>query len=275
MSILGLAPFTAYLSKPQSIRLYVPFLVYTLIIIVVMFDLAVRHIVEYVIENPISVPIIIQTMRFLIMGSMFTMSLLISVCWGSLHVQFLISLDTFHEAVCKIDSKNNQSSNYICRLVAESVVCNLLFCVPLCSLYLESLSFFDAIENCTMLFVGLAFMFHVVSMVRVMRYDLQIIRRNFACNQFSFYDDPAFALLDEYLKIKHYFESVFGRFLAFCAGFDFVNTVIALYMTTMYVTMITFTWYDFVRGLLGFVCPSIVKQVRLATACSGIASEVG
>lgn len=279
LSVLGLAPFIGYYSKIQRIRLYVPFLGYTLFLII-FFPILSTNYVELItniqFRSPISLIFLAQYIRFCILGSLFTVVLLLSAILAPSHANFLNSINVFHKNVCTSDNtKRRESSTFIPRFVGESFVINLVFCAPLFHLHLESGILLDAIVNSGVVFVVMAYMFHVISMARLIRCDLHIIRINLSkSNENQIYACPAFLLFEEFLQIKQSFEFVFGKILSICAVFDFVTIVFVSYMMSMYLNAKLFTWLGFFEGILGFVSPLIVKNVLLSTACNGISNEV-
>lgn len=281
MTLLGLAPFIATNSKPPRLRVYVPFIVYTLCMIVLMPIIAnnyVHELQKLIEKHQVWVQLIAQYARFFICCATYTLVLLASAGLATEHVQFLNTFDAFHERVCDLDP-NQRRPSFIMRLIGESMVFNALWTAALLHMYLKFGQIVDAVANCLVVFLPMAIMFHLISMVRLMGHDLRSIRRHLSVSDRirsngRFHDEPGFVLLEQCLEIKQTFESVFGKTIACCAAFEFVVMVVVVYMMTVFLIYYENTWWEFIEGALGFICPVVVKNVMLSTACCGIANEV-
>lgn len=277
MSALGLAPYLGFYSPTPRIRLFIPLILYTLFLIVIMPMLStsfLSQLYDQFQRNNISVRNIVQFAHFSILSIMYTLVLLSSTFLSTSHAEFLNSFETFHRGVCNLNIKHRNHS-IIVKLIYEAVMCNLIWSIALFHIHLEGGRVVDAIVNSGLVFVVMVFMYHVRSMASLMGHDLQIIRCHLFKPNRSGFDGPSLVLLEEFLCVKQSFESVFGQTLALCAILDFVKFVFVVYIFIMLLFVIGFTWSTIIKGTLGYVVPLVVKNVMLAKACQQIADEVG
>lgn len=284
LSALGLAPFIGFYTKPHTVRVYVPIIAYNLILVVMLPIFAgsyLNKLVEMYISNQhrVSVLLLAEYTYFLILLLLYIFVLFASIFVASLQAEFLRSLDTFHEEVCALSPKK-QSVWIIFRLMTESNVCNLICCGSLFHMELQAGILLDSFVISFLLFVIMAFMCHIRSIICLLRNDIRTIRYLLSNTSSTsktglIHDDPAFLLLDKFVKIKQSFESTFGPTLACCAVFDFVILVVVVYMFAMYFYQVEFSWMTFTEGILGYPIPFLIRNVLLARNCIEIANEVG
>lgn len=276
LSLLGLAPFAGLYAKPKRIRVFIPLIGYNLVLIVSVYILVVKY-VNLVLDIYIgdqykmSVLLLAQYAYIILLVLLYIGVILGSSCLASLHARFLNSFEDFHNAVSTLSPKK---SSLIYRLVAESIVCNLIWCMAIFHMELRNETVRNSIVDSFVVFVTTAFMLHIRSMARLLGNDLKTIRCHLT-NSFLTKDSSAIELIEKFLKIKQLFDSAFGPTLAFCAVFDFVLLVVMLYLFFMFFIKIEWTTIGFAEATVAYLVPFIVKYSMLSAAGDEIANEVG
>lgn len=283
MSIIGLTPFIGFCGNRQTIRVFVPFMANSLFLIMLVPILTYNY-THQIIRNSremhqysISVFVLAQFTYLIILVLMYITIVILSISISRSHVGFLHAIESFHESVCALNSKND--SWFIYRLVAESILCNVLWSAALLHMVLQIGSFLDAFVNSFPIFANMTFMFHIRSLACLLGNDLKTIRcslssRSLPAKNGLIHKDPSFVLFEKFLSIKQLFESVFGKILALCAVFDLVILVVVVYMFTMFFIAPQFSWHGLIEGSLGYLFPLVIKNVMLTKACAQIANEV-
>lgn len=280
MSLCGVAPFIGFYSiTAPSVRVYVPFIAYTLFVMVLMPTTFVAKMLELFVNETISIRMLSHYAHFLTLALMCTLVLLASVGHASLHAQLLGSIETFHNAVCTLDANKRSSPvSRVHRLMAESCMCNFMWTAALFHIHLKQ-NIVEAIVTASVVFVIMTFMFHVRTIVLVLTHDLRIVRANLFAHHFTdssyvIHEDPVFGLFNEFLQIKHKFEAAFGKTLALCAVCDFLIIVICVYYVIILLFIIGDDAISLIEGIVGYVSPLIFKNVMIARACVGLVKEV-
>lgn len=276
MSLIGLAPFYGIYSSKPRIRVFVPLFGYTVFLIVITPIFAtsfIRKLMDHY-ELEMVIRLIVQLAYFLILSCMYTLVLLSAIILAPSQAQFVNSLEIFHNKVCNLESNNERNYSVIIRCVCEAIVCNSIWSIGLFHMHLLQGTIVDAIVNSVLVFVVMTFISHVRTVACLMSNDLQVIRCRLFTNN-NIFDEQIFKLYIEFVHIKQVFESVFGQTLMLCAAFDLIMSVIVVYMFVMMAYVIGQDMLSWLDGMLGYVCPLIVKNVLLVRACNGIAHEVG
>lgn len=280
MVLLGLAPFIGINGNPQHIRVYVPFLAYNMFLIIIMpiFSRSYVNILfEIYISNQyqISIMILTQYAYYLLMFFTYIVILFSSAyCDASVHIRFLQSFEVFHESVFMLNPKKKHSSLLIIRLIFESVVYSLICSAALFHTLIQIGNVVAAIVNSYTIFVVMTFVFHVRSMARLLGTDLKTLRCKLQDQSVIIENRIEIMLLEDFLKIKQLFESVFGRMLALCAFIDTMILVILVYMFAKYYVTAEFTFIGFAVAFLAYFSPVILRNVMLSRACTEMSHEV-
>lgn len=284
MSLIGLAPFTGFYANPIKIRVYAPFIVYNLFLIVLLQILSFNYVNQLLATyennaNIVSILLIAQFAYLVLLSTSFALVLLSTIIMAPLHNNLMNKFEVFHESVCALNPKD-KSSSLINQLVIESFVFNFIWIATLfhLQLCLGTGSVIDAIVNSFMMTVVTTFVFHIRLITNLLGSDLKTIRQLFEQNVTGqrrlMPNDPVFLLFEEFISVKKLLESVFGTTLALCSVFDLVILVVDLYMFTMIFIVLENSMLGLAEGSVGHVFPFVSKKAMLASASEQIAKEV-
>lgn len=281
MSFLGLAPFVGFYTDPKTIRIYQPFIVYNIILIIllpILSHIYIESLFNDFNKSKVAVLNLADIIYYIVLCILYTVVIVASIFIAPSHVQFIHSFVAFHETVCTLNSKDH-SGSIISWSLAQTILCNSIWSAALFHIQIQVSNAVDTIAYCFMMIVYMTFMFHIRLITCLFGEDLKRIRRSFKQSDFASRNEivhlgTRFVLFEKFLDVKELFESLCGKALAICAVFDFVLLVVELYLFCMYFIVIDFTVIRFVEGFLGYMFPFLVKNVMLARASAAVAEEV-